>query len=458
MTTDGGRGLGLTPLKQTPTIPTHTMRHFLNIADHPPETLRHVLEVGLRLRGELQAGQAHAPLLAGKSLAMLFQKPSLRTRVGFEQAMSQLGGHALVLGQQEVGLGQRESVGDVTRVLGGMVDAIAARVFRHEHLVEMSASATVPVINMLSDRSHPAQALADAMGCVRRTVYRARAALMLAGFPVVSEKREGRVYYRFLESFGLGDAPFTTDEVIALAFSEDLLRSLEGTVFHDSIRSALGKIRAGLGPQLAGFLERLGESFRVLPGPHKRYAHQRETIHTLNQAVLGRRTVKMRYRTARTGKLATRKLDPYRVWYRSGGLYVIGRDHRSGEIRTFAVDRVRSAELLDEGFSIPESFDFDAYTASAFGVVSEPPTRVRIRFDPPWALQVEERSWHPSQKLERTPDGSLILTLEVGGTEELRSWVLSFGGGAEVLEPAALRAGVAQELKAALARYECAAP
>ena len=142
------------------------MRHFLNIADHPPETIRHVLDVGLQLRARFQETRAPETLLAGKALAMLFQKPSLRTRVSFEQAMNQLGGHAVVLGQHEVGLGQRESVGDVTRVLCGMVDAVAARVFDHEHLVEMSASATVPVVNMLSDRSHPAQALADAMTIV----------------------------------------------------------------------------------------------------------------------------------------------------------------------------------------------------------------------------------------------------------------------------------------------------
>ncbi|NNL85340.1 MAG: HTH domain-containing protein, partial [Myxococcales bacterium] len=110
--------------------------------------------------------------------------------------------------------------------------------------------------------------LADDLGCVKRTVYRDLDALMFAGFPVVSEKRDGRVFYRFLDSFRLGDIPFTADEVLALAFGEDYLRALEGTVFHDSIRSALTKIRAGLRPELSDFLSRLGNSFRVMPGPH----------------------------------------------------------------------------------------------------------------------------------------------------------------------------------------------
>jgi predicted DNA-binding transcriptional regulator YafY len=269
----------------------------------------------------------------------------------------------------------------------------------------------------------------------------------------VSEKRDGRVYYRFIDRFGLGDVPFTTDEVLALAFGEDLLRPLEGTVFHDSIRSALAKIRAGLGPELGDYLARLGEAFRVLPGPHKNYARYRDTIRALNEAVVARRTLRMRYRTGRTGRTSTRDLDPYRVWYRSGGLYAVGLDHDSGEIRTFAVHRIGALEPTERRFRVREGFDFDAYIGGSFGVVAEPAVCVRIRFEGSAANYVEERTWHPSQKLARGSDGRLELAMEVGGTSELRAWVLSFGADAEVLEPEALRAEVARDLEAALVRY-----
>ena len=95
-------------------------------------------------------------------------------------------------------------------------------------------------------------ALAEELGCVRRTLYRDLDALMFAGFPVLSEKRDGRVYYRFLDTFRLGDVPFTPDEILALAFGEDLLRTLEGTVFHDSIHSRLNRM-SGLA---SGFMSR----------------------------------------------------------------------------------------------------------------------------------------------------------------------------------------------------------
>ncbi|CAI8040211.1 Ornithine carbamoyltransferase, partial [Geodia barretti] len=99
--------------------------------------------------------------LAGKSVALLFEKPSLRTKVSFQVAVEQLGGYSLYMGGEEVGLGVREPVSDVARVLSGYVDCIVARVFRHEDLQELATYASVPVINALSDWEHPCQAMAD---------------------------------------------------------------------------------------------------------------------------------------------------------------------------------------------------------------------------------------------------------------------------------------------------------
>ena len=139
------------------------MKHFLSIAQTSADDVRHILCVAADLRDQRNRGQIHEPILAGKTLAMIFEKPSLRTRVSFQQAMYELGGQAIVLGQHEIGLGKRESVADVTRVLTGMVHAIAARVFKHETLLEMSRHASIPVVNMLSELYHPCQALADMM-------------------------------------------------------------------------------------------------------------------------------------------------------------------------------------------------------------------------------------------------------------------------------------------------------
>jgi len=137
------------------------MHHFISIADCSCEALQQMLDAAERLREQREAGRANEPILAGLTLAMIFEKPSLRTRVSFEQAMYELGGRPITLGQHEIGLGQREPVKDIIRVLSGYVQGVAARVFDHANLLEMQRYSDVPIINMLSDQAHPCQALAD---------------------------------------------------------------------------------------------------------------------------------------------------------------------------------------------------------------------------------------------------------------------------------------------------------
>ena len=135
-------------------------RDLISLADLAPEEIQGLIDQAVALKAEWRRG-GNRPLLQGKVLAMIFQKPSLRTRVSFEMAMRHLGGEALYLSPNEIGLGQRESVADVARVLSRYVDAIMARVFAHEHVVELARWASVPVTNGLSDFSHPNQGLAD---------------------------------------------------------------------------------------------------------------------------------------------------------------------------------------------------------------------------------------------------------------------------------------------------------
>lgn len=136
------------------------MKHFLSIADLPSEELHNLLALASLLKAEWREG-GNKPLLKGKSLALIFQKPSLRTRVSFEMGMVHLGGYALYLSPNEIKMGGRESIADVARVLSGYVDGIMARVFSHEHILELARHSAVPVINGLSDYNHPAQAFSD---------------------------------------------------------------------------------------------------------------------------------------------------------------------------------------------------------------------------------------------------------------------------------------------------------
>ena len=137
------------------------MQHFLSISDFSTDELWQFLHKAKALKDELKETGANQPILKNKILGMIFQKPSLRTRVSFEVGMLQLGGQALYISSNEVGLGGRESVPDVARVLSRYVDGIMARVFEHDDIVQLAKYSDVPVINGLSDYNHPCQALTD---------------------------------------------------------------------------------------------------------------------------------------------------------------------------------------------------------------------------------------------------------------------------------------------------------
>jgi ornithine carbamoyltransferase len=137
-------------------------KDFIAIADYSAEDLKRMLDLAVKLKKEYFE-KGNEPILKGKVLALLFSKPSLRTRISFDMGMRHLGGDALFISPDEIGLGKREAISDVARVLSGYVSGIMARVFAHEHVLELAKWASIPVINGLSDYNHPCQALSDVM-------------------------------------------------------------------------------------------------------------------------------------------------------------------------------------------------------------------------------------------------------------------------------------------------------
>lgn len=138
------------------------MKDFLAISDYSSDEIQDLLDVAIKLKKQYFK-KGNKPIFKGKVLGMIFQKPSLRTRVSFDMAMRHCGGDALYLSPSEIGLGKRESIADVARVLSGYVQALMARVFEHDHVLELAKWADVPVVNGLSDYNHPCQGLADAL-------------------------------------------------------------------------------------------------------------------------------------------------------------------------------------------------------------------------------------------------------------------------------------------------------
>lgn len=136
-------------------------KHFLSILDLSAEEILHIFSVAKKLKNELKIKGKNKQALLGKSLALIFEKQSLRTRISFEIGMSQLGGHVVYLDPRDTGIGIRESETDIAKVLSGMANVIAARTYSHKTIETIAKNATIPVINALSDTEHPCQALTD---------------------------------------------------------------------------------------------------------------------------------------------------------------------------------------------------------------------------------------------------------------------------------------------------------
>ena len=143
-------------------------RDFLHITDFTTEEIWETLELSKWIKAKLKNGEDYRPF-AGKTMAMIFAKPSARTRVSFETGFFRLGGHALFLGPNDIGIGKRESVSDIANVLSRFNDMIMARLFEHNHILELAKNASVPVVNGLTDFNHPCQIMADIL-----TVYEHR--------------------------------------------------------------------------------------------------------------------------------------------------------------------------------------------------------------------------------------------------------------------------------------------
>lgn len=292
------------------------------------------------------------------------------------------------------------------------------------------------------------EALPDDFPNHPRTIRRDLEALEVAGFPIVSERIDGRVRWRLMDGFrNVPALAFSPTELMALVMSRALLKPLEGTQVQTALDSALNKASKALPSASVDYVRQVQGIFSVGLGPHKIYKQQRETIDRLSRAIAQQKTVQMRYDSASRGRVTRREIDPYRLWYASGGLYLIGHCHLRREPRMFAVERVRAVTLTDHPYQIPLHFDLEAFVQDTLTVMRGPRIDVELLFDKATAAWAKDRVWHPSQQIVRFKDGRLKMTLTVADSRELVGWVLSFGSGVKVVRPDSLRAVVVEEAK-----------
>jgi predicted DNA-binding transcriptional regulator YafY len=288
--------------------------------------------------------------------------------------------------------------------------------------------------------------LSGELGVTKRTVQRDIEVLTTAGFPLTSDMRNGTVFWHFMEGFH-AEAPIalTLTEQMALYFSKGLFKPLQGSPIYESLESAIQKIGSQLPAQSFGLLRGLENALAVRTFGFKDYTRSKQTIEAMTRAVFHKYRVRLSYQSPHDSRPTEREVDPYRLWYVNNALYVVGHDHLRNDLRVFAVDRVRSVSLTNRRFEIPEDFDFEAFTRTAFNMIWGETQEVKIHFSASQAPYIRERTWHPSQKIETEPDGSIILTLQVADLWEVKFWLIGFGVEATVLNPIELAKEIGTE-------------
>jgi len=225
-----------------------------------------------------------------------------------------------------------------------------------------------------------------------RTIRRDLLALEVAGFPLLNERRDGQTVWRLMD--GARGAPavtFSTTELMSLTFSRNLLKPLEGTEIQASLLSALQKASAALPPAGHQYLREMEGLFHVGIGPHKTYREHRATIDCITAAISQSRTLQMRYFTASRDSNTRREVDPYRLWYAAGGLYLIAYCHLRRDVRLFAVERIQSLSVTDHPYQYPLNFDIEAYVRDALMVMRGPPVTVELLFDKKTAVWARDK-------------------------------------------------------------------
>ncbi len=290
--------------------------------------------------------------------------------------------------------------------------------------------------------------------CHERTLRRDLDALCNSGFPVYTERQNGKTCWRLPDDYNRFPIPLTATEAYALQCGKQLLAPLEGTFITDSLQTLFKKISANLTPDNKKYFSLLGQTVQIGIPSYKIYKSYQDTIEKLKETIEQSKTVEIHYQPLRSSWPASRKVNPYRLYYVRDNLYLIGYCQQRKEVRTFLIDRIQSLDIKDQRFQIPLFFSIEDYFKDAFGVFRGTAVEVTLVFKKPASQWVQEKKWHASQRLKVLKGGKIQLDFNVAVTPEFTQWVLGFGAGVEVIKPVELRQTIENESWKILGVYQ----
>ncbi|KJR44584.1 Transcriptional regulator, DeoR family [Desulfosporosinus sp. I2] len=297
-----------------------------------------------------------------------------------------------------------------------------------------------------------ARELAKIFGRTTRTIQRDICNLRKAGFSITSSTGAAGGFAS-RGSYYLKPLVFTGAEALAVFVASRVLLEQNGFPYTNDLKSALGKISQVICEKDEQFFQSLEPKTSVVIKQMKDYYPWEKIFSQINQAILDQVTVEINYDSYSSHTVSVRRVNPYHMLFREGCWYLIGFCQLRKEIRIFRIDRIRNLDILNTKFQIASEFCLEDFFKNSWYLGKGNPIIVKVRFNPPVSRLIRENIWHPTQKIEELEGDSLILTVCVEGTWEIKKWILSWGAGAVCLEPEELREEIRREVQELLAKY-----
>jgi len=294
------------------------------------------------------------------------------------------------------------------------------------------------------------QQVANEFEVDRKTVQRNIDNMRDLGAPIEYDKKR-RGYYYTEPNYFFPSIQLTQSDVFAFVVNEQILKQYQDAPYYQQIKQAIEKIIQFIPDKLAS--EEMASVFSFQSPPSSPVNKQHFQI--LQDAAYQERQVKIKYHSQHTDHANERIVDPYAIRNQQGAWYLIGYCHNRNQVRIFALNRILSITPTEVDFYKPTNFDIEEFLKESFSIYRDDKTyHIKLKFSPYQARWIRERQWHKTQQLTKLNDGSLILEMDVQGLDEVKRWVMQYGGEVEVVEPVNLREEIIKELKKMVQQYE----
>jgi predicted DNA-binding transcriptional regulator YafY len=276
-----------------------------------------------------------------------------------------------------------------------------------------------------------------------KTIQRDIECMRNLGAPIEFDRQRNGYYYAN-PTYYLPALPLTEREALLFVINEHILSQYQQTPYYDELKKAIEKLLQFFPDELD--IEHKGDFISFYSPPQT--AVQKQKFDVLQQAIYEEQQIKIKYYAQHRNEVTDRTVDPYQIHCQHGNWYLVAHCHTRNEIRIFALNRMMSIELIDDYFDKPLDFSIEDFLKNSFSIIRGGETyHVVLKFSPYQARWIRERQWHKSQKLTELDDSGLILEMDVQGLDEVKRWVMQYGGEVEVVEPEVLREDVLREIE-----------